>query len=583
MIDRRWIIAVGTALLLSWSVGIFARGFWTPDEPREADLAWRMSWQHDKAVPLLAGDAFCEKPPLTYWVAAAPAAVLGFAPWSVRLPNLLYACLSALGVGLLARRLAGRVAAAAAGAAVGSFLLGYQTLIWLATDAPLLAFVSLALCGFGLGFYATDSRERCLGYTFMHAALGAAFLSKSALAMLVPVTCALTLMLWERRWRELLRWELYAGLPLLAAIVGSWIWFVYVGPEGPARLKIFFWNNLAGRLTQVDAPAQLQYATAHRNHPGKYLQELPLYLWPWTLLVLAAARRAWLSRGSSAAVLRFAVAASLPALLLLSFAATARNVYAAPLLPGFALLLGWWVEQLRQSRDRWDIRALRGTAALLMLAAVLAAAVLTLLAFDSPSFAQTAPILMIIAAAGIGVALYLAVDAWTSAPRGAELGPVISLFAAFCCLLIAPAWLAYTQINRWQDLSSLGAQIKTDLAGRPLLLFGPDETTRAFVDLYVGTRVIVVPETDAAHGYGQLRQLNSLDARTRILAQVDGRELSPAVARVAGWLRRKPPKAAEEELAWTAAASLRLTKLYALPNGRRYALLEPARASAPAH
>ena len=30
-----------------------------------------MSGQPDKAVPLLAGEAFCEKPPLTYWVAAA--------------------------------------------------------------------------------------------------------------------------------------------------------------------------------------------------------------------------------------------------------------------------------------------------------------------------------------------------------------------------------------------------------------------------------------------------------------------------------------------------------------------------------
>ena len=63
---------VSATLLLIWCVGIFGRGYWTPDEPREADIAWRMSWQADKAVPLLAGEAFCEKPPLTYWLAAAP-------------------------------------------------------------------------------------------------------------------------------------------------------------------------------------------------------------------------------------------------------------------------------------------------------------------------------------------------------------------------------------------------------------------------------------------------------------------------------------------------------------------------------
>ena len=65
------VVLLSVALLSIWCVGILGRGYWTPDEPREADIAWRMSWQPDKAVPLLAGEAFCEKPPLTYWAAAA--------------------------------------------------------------------------------------------------------------------------------------------------------------------------------------------------------------------------------------------------------------------------------------------------------------------------------------------------------------------------------------------------------------------------------------------------------------------------------------------------------------------------------
>jgi len=72
----------------------------------------------------------------------------------------------------------------------------------------------------------------------------------------------------------------------------------------------------------------LQYAAAHRNFPGKYLIELPLYLFPWTLLVIAAARRAWRQRQTTLhdnRAVRFALAASLPPLLLLSLAATARK------------------------------------------------------------------------------------------------------------------------------------------------------------------------------------------------------------------------------------------------------------------
>src|SRR5271155_5069447 len=85
---------VFAALLSIWCVGLLGRGYWTPDEPREADIAWRMSWQPQKAVPVLAGEAFCEKPPLTYWIAAAAIESFGPAAWAARLPNLLYALIT---------------------------------------------------------------------------------------------------------------------------------------------------------------------------------------------------------------------------------------------------------------------------------------------------------------------------------------------------------------------------------------------------------------------------------------------------------------------------------------------------------
>ena len=130
-----------------------------------------MSWQADKAVPLLAGEPFCEKPPLTYWLAAVPIGLLGEQAWVARLPNLLYALITALGVGLLASRSAGRFAGLVGAATISTFLLSYQVAIWLATDAPLLASVSVALLGAYIGFYATASKERLRGYLLMHAAL----------------------------------------------------------------------------------------------------------------------------------------------------------------------------------------------------------------------------------------------------------------------------------------------------------------------------------------------------------------------------------------------------------------------------
>ncbi len=570
--------AVALAIAIAWCVGMFDRGYWTPDEPREADIAWRMSWQPGKAVPLLAGEPFCEKPPFTYWMAGAAIGTFGTAAWAARLPNLVYALLTALAVGALGRRAAGPIAGLAAAAAMSTFLLSYQVAIWLATDAPLLAAVAVALLGLYRGFHAPDSKERLLGYSLMHASLAAGFLAKSAAAWMVPALTLLALVIWERRFRELVRWELYAGLCLQAAVILAWVGAVYAGPEGAAHLKVFFWNNLVGRFTRIDAPAGLQYAAGHRNYPGKYLVELPLYLWPWTLLVAAAARRAWRGRHAAAEhrrPTRFAVAAFVPALALLSAAATARNVYLAPALPGAALLIGWWVSDAG-AHDRWDRRALQGSA-LLLLAAVIGCAVAAfIVGLDSRGNSTEKGVFAGVSGLGLGAAAVFATMSWRAARRGPVPRTVFFLLLSYCSLLVGPASQIYRRVDAWQDLASIGREIERDAAGRTLILVAPDETTRAFIDMFARTSVIVLPGT--ANAADRLRNEHAAEPRGIVVAQLAGRSESPgfiALKRRLG-LKRRPAMASSDQPLpdWAAAARLRIAHRYELPNGRRYALLD---------
>jgi 4-amino-4-deoxy-L-arabinose transferase-like glycosyltransferase len=565
---RRTLLGLGGALLLAWCVGLFARGYWTPDEPREADIAWRMSWQADKAVPLLAGDAFCEKPPLTYWLAALPIKLLGTQAWVARLPNLLYALITALGVGLLGARSLGKVAGLVAAATVSTFLLAYQVAIWLATDAPLLAAVSVALLGAYIGFYATTSPERLRGYLLMHTALAFGFLSKSAVAWMVPALAILTLSIWEKRWRELLRWELYFGLLIQAALILTWVWFVYRGNDGAEHLKVFFWNNLVGRFAAVDAPPDLQYAAAHRNSPGKYLIELPLYLFPWTLLVIAAARRAWRQRRASLQenrAVRFALAASLPPLLVLSLAATARNIYLAPALPGFALLVGWWAREILPGPDSWDVRALRATAAMLLLGVAVFAAALAVLGADAGNMMPDPAIYVAVSLAGLSAAAILAIRAWAAA-REHAVHAQWALLLAYCALLIGPASQVYRRVDAWQDLAKIGRAVERDTAGRPLILLAPDETTRAIIDMYARPSVErIAGPLDAAGGVDRIRSAAAAAPMSLFLVQLPSQ--SPQLP----WRRRSPQ--ADVPPAWE-AAKIQMTKSYSLPNGRRYALLQ---------
>ena len=558
---------LGLALLLAWCVGMFGRDYWTPDEPREADIAWRMSWQADKAVPLLAGEAFCEKPPLTYWLAAVPLDLLGEKAWIARLPNLLYALITALGVGLLASRSAGRFAGLVGAATISTFLLSYQVAIWLATDAPLLASVSVALLGAYIGFYATEGKQRLRGYLLMHAALAFGFLSKSAVAWMVPALAILTLSIWEKRWRELLRWELYAGLLIQAAIILTWVWFVYRGDDGPQHLKIFFWNNLVGRFAAVDAPPDLQYAAAHRNSPGKYLLELPVYLFPWTLLALAALRRAWRQRQHSPhgnRAVRFAIAASLPPLVVLSLAATARNIYFAPALPGVALLIAWWAREILPGPDPWDVRALRATAALLLLGVAVFAAALTLLGADVWSAIPRHWTFIAIAGLGLLAAAYFSVCAWGAAGEKAVYSQW-ALLLAYCALLIGPASQVYGQVDRWQDLAKIGRAVERGSAGGPLILLAPDETTRAAIDMYARTSVERIPGPLDAAGIARVRAVAAAAPDSFFLIQLP-KQSPPQLP----W-RARPPDAALP--AWIEEANLGLIDTYSVPYGRRYALL----------
>jgi len=286
-----------------------------PDEPREFDLAWSMLSQSDKAVPLLAGKPFCEKPPLTYWASAASMALFGPSLWAARLPNLAW---MAIALGCLLSWLRRVISAAQREKAmafttitVGSIFLLFRVQIWLATDAPLVAATAAGLLGAWRGLHADTPRERLVGYLLFNLGLAAAFFSKNVFGWLVPAAAFLGSVIWERRWIELRRWQLYAGFALQLALIAPWILAVLRHDDGVRLLRIFLVDNSLGRLLPI--ATEEQYQLGHRNHLGKYLQELPYYLLPWTFACIAAARSAYKQfrnvPATERSALRFAVLA----------------------------------------------------------------------------------------------------------------------------------------------------------------------------------------------------------------------------------------------------------------------------------
>jgi hypothetical protein len=126
-----------------------------------------------------------------------------------------------------------------------------------------------------------------------------------------------------------------------------------------------------------------------------------------------------------------------------------------------------------------------------------------------------------------------------------------------------------------------------DSVDRPMILFAPDETTRAFVDLYAGTAVDLIPGPITPLSAGRLRAELAAAPRSVVLTQLPGRSQSRTVRGIKDWLglnprttTLRPDPDPDPTPDWALDARLRIAHLYALPNGRRYALLESVGAAA---
>ena len=575
-----WVVRIMVALAPIWLFGILYRGLWTPDEPREADIAWRMSQQSDRTLPQLAGTPFLEKPPLSYWMSADALRLFGDSAAAARAPNILYAAITALAVGALAFVMAGNVAAIIAALVSATAIILFRVSVWLAPDACLLAGCAISLLGAWLGFTAPAGRRKLLGYCVMHLGAAIGFMAKSAPGWMAPALALGAIIAWERRWSELRRWELYAGLILQALIIGPWIWAVTQTPGGGDALLALFWHNVVGRFTKISAPAALDYSGGHKNTPGKYFVELPVYLLPWTLLVAAALRRAWdrvRVPGRAGTPWRFAIGAALPFLIVLSVAATARDIYSAPALLGFALLVALWITDARLSPTRFDKFALRWTRRLVALISCGFALFPATLAIASSRVTYLAATIAALAVTFVATRLSAQAQARGDFPR--SFGWTYTSYATALCLM---ALATFPAIDRWHDLGQLAQRIHADSTGGDLALLAPDETTIAMLDNGLRTRFTVLATDPGALGANSADSpeklvsawFNARGASARVLVLLPGHapgELTRLLDRVHPV--QKPDDGAAGALTAEGVASL--LHRYEVPQGRRYALLGP--------
>jgi len=494
----------------------------------------------------------------------------------------------ALAMGALGLAMDGVTAAIVAALVAATAITAFRVTVWLAPDACLLAGCAISLLGAYLGYIAPAGRRKLYGYLLMHAGAAIGFMAKSAVGWLVPGIALLTLIVWEQRWLELRRLELYAGLLLQMLVVSPWIYAVAHTRHGGEALRVLFWYNLAGRFTDIGAPAAYHYSSGHRNFLGKYFLELPVYLLPWTALAAAAARRAFdrvRIPGPDGTRWRFAVAASLPLLLVLSLAVTARDVYVAPALLGVSLLIALHLGEGQRLAPAGGRDHTHWTRRLIAAIACVLAAVLVILAAAAVAGRMTGGTgpqhAFISAAEYVGAAgVMLASVGWALRRAAAAhrhrrvLRSFEWTYAAYAAAFCITSWAVFPAIDRWHNLPRLAGEIHFDAEHESLALLNPDETTIAMLDQRLRTpfTVLTTESNSAENVVGDWFAAHAGHARVLVLLPGHARgELTPLLQRA--HLGSRPGDGTAGELETEGVAVI--VRRYDLPHGRRYALLAP--------
>jgi 4-amino-4-deoxy-L-arabinose transferase-like glycosyltransferase len=319
-------IAIITVFVFAGSVG---HDPWKADEAYVFGMVHSMLASGDWVVPMLAGESFMEKPPLYYWVAALFARLLSgwlSAPDAARIASPFFMLIACGALWRAAGHWWGEQAGPYAPMALlACFALAPQTHLMM-PDVPLLA--GFALSAYG---YARLLDKPLASGIVLGVGVGVAFLAKGLIGPLAIGATAVLLPLCFGQWRTLpylrgLRNALAASLPFLV------IWPLALYARSPLLFREWFWENNLGRFLGFSV-----VANGTEQTPWFWAHTLPWFTFP--ALPLACCLL-WKRRRDIAShpALQYALLTFGILLLTLVASASARVIYALPLMVPLALL-----------------------------------------------------------------------------------------------------------------------------------------------------------------------------------------------------------------------------------------------------
>lgn len=253
-----------------------------------AQAAQMMLATHRYVTPYYLGQAFFDKPILSYWAIVAGFEALGLTHLAARLPSLVAALTTAALTGYGTTRIAGRWAGVAAAAVLSSsYLFAYFATLSM-SDMWLTLFMS---AGCGLLFAgSTDAGWRTLYWWLAAISLSLAFLTKGPVGIVLPSAAFVLYLGLSRELGQIRLRHAVIALATLGVVAGAWFYFLW-RENGPHALYAFFIEEnllrFGGQTYRTD----------------RWFGYLPVSFvlggLPWTLLLPAVAWRFARQRGDA--------------------------------------------------------------------------------------------------------------------------------------------------------------------------------------------------------------------------------------------------------------------------------------------
>ena len=250
-----------------------------PDETRYGEIPREMLASGDWVVPRLNGLKYFEKPVFGYWVNAGSMVAFGENAFALRIPSALSVMISALMIFLLVRKFSPEGAAAFLAPAIFLtcplvLVIGQINIL----DSMLSMLLTGAMVSFFFAHMAEDVRRKGLFLALMGVFCGLAFLTKGFLAFAVPVLAVGPFLLWEGRFKDLLR---VPWIPLMTAFLIVLPWSLMIHFREGDFWNYFFWTEHVARFLD---PVRGQ----HPKPPWYFLPVLVGGALPWVIQSPAA-------------------------------------------------------------------------------------------------------------------------------------------------------------------------------------------------------------------------------------------------------------------------------------------------------